>query len=296
MWQTIEAKARFIEQVRKGAGTSREVEDIAGEAANAAEMKAASSGNPLILEEMSLRQSIRKLENQQAEHNREQHRIKDRMRWLAESAKTSEREAQTMAKDAPKAPKAFAVTVDGDTFDKHGEAGTAILAAVKDMLDAGEESRSIGSYGGFTLTIDDTSIGANRTAVLTLHGEGEYQIEANPGSAATGLALRLQNTAKGLKDEAERLQKAAASNRADIPKLEAQIKPWSQGEELADAKAKHAGIIEQLRPKKVQAADNEAPAFSRSGDAPVSVGQYIEDNFWRVLGDLDDAGLVTIKC
>src|SRR5690606_22373396 len=47
MWQTIEGKANFIEQVRKGATGVREVEDVAGEAANAAEMKAAASGNPL---------------------------------------------------------------------------------------------------------------------------------------------------------------------------------------------------------------------------------------------------------
>jgi hypothetical protein len=44
------AKARFIEQVRKGGTSTREVEDIGGEAANAAEMKAAASGNPLILD------------------------------------------------------------------------------------------------------------------------------------------------------------------------------------------------------------------------------------------------------
>jgi hypothetical protein len=83
-WQTIEGKARFIQQVRKGGTKQREIEDIAGEAANAAEMKAAASGNPLILEEMDLRQKVRRLSSQGTEHDREQHRIRGRIRSLGE--------------------------------------------------------------------------------------------------------------------------------------------------------------------------------------------------------------------
>jgi hypothetical protein len=52
MWQLIEHKASGVEQLRKGDNNLREIEDISGEAANASEMKAAASGNPLILEEV----------------------------------------------------------------------------------------------------------------------------------------------------------------------------------------------------------------------------------------------------
>ena len=325
MWQTIEAKARFIEQVRKGAGTSREVEDVAGEAANSAEMKAASSGNPLILEEMSLRQAIRKLENQQSEHNREQFRIKDRMRSLDDTAKHYDREAKTMAEDVPRAPKEFMVTIGNQTFDKHGEAGEAILAAIDAMMKAGEDTREIGTYGGFKLHVDDTSTAAlDKKAVLTLIGNGEYQVEANPGSSTTGLGLRLQNTVKGLKAEVDRLTGNAARNRADIPKLQAQIKPWGQDAELADAKARHMVVIDQLKPKKKPEAKEE-PAMSRSlqdearvlvlfnglegrgmtkKQALEAIAQrpdadlirHVEDNFLDILEELDDSGRVAINC
>lgn len=317
MWQTIEAKARFIEQVRKGTG-QREVEDVAGEAANSAEMKAASSGNPLILEEMSLRQAIRKLENSQSEHNREQFRIKDQMRWAAESAKRADADAAIMEADAPKAPKTFAVTVGNQTFDKHGEAGEAILAAVDAMHAAGEESREIGTYGRFTMTVDDTTLAGTKRAVLTIKGQGEYQIEANPGSATTGLALRLQNTVKGLAAAAAEDRARADRARADIPKLEAQIKPWGQEQELADAKARHAAVIDQLKPKKKPA--DEAPAMSRAELEPIFEAlegrgltrkraldslanlpeaakiEYIENNFVDILEELNDSGKVSIKC
>lgn len=322
MWQTIEAKARFIEQVRKGAGNTREVEDVAGEAANSAEMKAASSGNPLILEEMSLRQAIRKLENSQAEHNREQHRIRDRLRTAADMAKHYDAEAEVMEADAPKAPKAFAVKIGKQTFDKHGEAGEAILAAVDAMLKAGEDSREIGTYGGFKLTVDEVQTFTfndgvrQKGAVLTVTGQGEYQVEANPGSAATGLALRLQNTVKGIGAEAEHARAAAQRNRDDIPKLEAQIKPWGQDQELAEAKARHAAVIEQLKPKKKEQPAGEQPAFSRlesvfsalEGDGrnrimrvldytdEAEIIRYIDKNFVDILGELDDAGRVKIEC
>lgn len=276
MWQTIEAKARFIEQVRKGTG-AREVEDVAGEAANSAEMKAASSGNPLILEEMSLRQSIRKLENQKSEHDREQYRIKDRIRWAGDFAAKSDKQAKALEADAPLAPKEFAVKIGNQTFDKHGEAGEAILAAVDAMFDAGVDTREIGSYGGFVMHVDDASTNLlGKRAVLTLIGTGEYQIEANPGSSNTGLGLRLQNTVKSLSAEAEQARKAADRERAEVPKLQDKVKPWGGAAELADSKVKHAEIIEQLKPKKKPEAakpeEGDAAAFSRSGGAvaPVS--------------------------
>jgi N12 class adenine-specific DNA methylase len=322
MWQTIEAKARFIEQVRKGTG-EREVEDVAGEAANSAEMKAASSGNPLILEEMSLRQAIRKLENQQGEHNREQFRIKDRMRMLADGAKRFDQQAVELNADAPLAPKEFALTVGNQTFDKQGEAGDAILAAVNAMHAAREDSREIGTYGGFKLTIDDTSSGLDLKAVVTLQGQGEYQVDANPGSSGVGLGQRIANTVRNLKAEADRVSGIAERNRADIPKLEQQIKPWGQEAELNEAKARHAAVIEQLKPKKKpEAAKPEGDVrMSRAGDLEAvfegleSRGlarkrtldalannenaetiNYIENNFWDILGELEDKGLVEIKC
>ncbi|MDA8140229.1 MAG: helicase-related protein [Desulfobacteraceae bacterium] len=62
-WQVIERKAVSIAALRsKDHEWGTTLEDALGEAANAAEMKAASSGNPLILEEIKLRQEIKKLE------------------------------------------------------------------------------------------------------------------------------------------------------------------------------------------------------------------------------------------
>lgn len=50
MWQTLERKSRFIDQVMTGKGVGRDTEDIGAATLSYAETKAVSSGNPLLLE------------------------------------------------------------------------------------------------------------------------------------------------------------------------------------------------------------------------------------------------------
>lgn len=54
-------KAAAIEQFRKGDLLQRVIDDVQSEAANAAEMKAAASGNPLMLMQVQLAADLRKL-------------------------------------------------------------------------------------------------------------------------------------------------------------------------------------------------------------------------------------------
>lgn len=82
MWQTIEYKAAAIEQFRKGDLLQRVIDDVQSEAATAAEMKAAASGNPLILMQVQLAADLRKLEALHTQHQRTQHRLRDRLKHL----------------------------------------------------------------------------------------------------------------------------------------------------------------------------------------------------------------------
>lgn len=85
MWQTIEYKAAGIEQFRKGDSLQRVIEDIASEAANAAEMKAAATGNPLIFMQVQLSAELKKLEALHANHKRNMHNLESRVAWLSEA-------------------------------------------------------------------------------------------------------------------------------------------------------------------------------------------------------------------
>jgi N12 class adenine-specific DNA methylase/predicted RNA methylase len=87
-WQILEHKARGIEQLRNFDGTINEIDDIEGEAANSADMKAAASGDPLILDETKLRNDVRRLEQLQAGHA-------DEVVAMARKAKAAQEYADT---------------------------------------------------------------------------------------------------------------------------------------------------------------------------------------------------------
>lgn len=278
MWQTIEAKARFIEQVRKGATGGREVEDIAGEAANAAEMKAASSGNPLILEEMELRQKLRKMNNEESEHDRQQHRVRAEIRSITNGMEASERLLVDTLADSKLVPASFAITIKGKLIEKHKEAGAAILLAaapyIMDMSARAEEV-TVGEYGDFTIKVEKTSGDKEKfwlglETARGLYQVGTFSLDADP----TGMAIRMANTVKQLPEKAAEREAKIAAQKADLPKLEAQIKPWPKAADLAATKAQHAGIIEKLKPKKADPAQAAAPA-KKDDDV-----NYSKDSGW----------------
>ncbi len=62
MWQLLENKARFINQVMNGSVTVRQAEDLEGGALTYAEIKAIASGNPAVMEKVKVDTEIRNLD------------------------------------------------------------------------------------------------------------------------------------------------------------------------------------------------------------------------------------------
>jgi hypothetical protein len=60
MWQLLETKARFINQVMNGSVTVRQAEDLEGGALTYAEIKAIASGNPAVMEKVKVDTEIRR--------------------------------------------------------------------------------------------------------------------------------------------------------------------------------------------------------------------------------------------
>lgn len=256
MWQTIEGKANFIEQVRKGNTGVREIEDVGGEAANAAEMKAASSGNPLILEEMTLRQRIRRLENERTGHDREQFRIRDSIQYQQKRAVYAERELADLRQDVKRAqPAEFAMTIGNETFDKRKDAGEAILAVAANMEKNGIAEQDIGSYGDFTLHLYRLSA---EQYEITVQGAGAYTAKFGLGADPVGTAMRVTNAVKDLGGAIEKMEQARDQALATVPKLQEQLADWPKDTELNEARTRHSEVLEQLKPKKKEPAPSVA--------------------------------------
>jgi len=82
MWQTLETKARFIQQVMTGHSAVRSAEDLEGGALTYAEIKAVASGNPAVIEKVRIDTESRKLDQLRAPHLNQQHNIRWQPRHL----------------------------------------------------------------------------------------------------------------------------------------------------------------------------------------------------------------------
>ena len=283
-WQTIEGKARFIAQVRKGGLKQREIEDIAGEAANAAEMKAAASGNPLILEEMELRRQLRRLEGQAVEHDREQHRIKMRLRSMRDEAARIEGGMAAIEDDAGRARAIaeadFAATVDGTTYERPGEFGRAMLAIARKAAEDGADVVPAGRLGAFALSVEPTM---GDSVSIIIEGAGRHDVHVGDVGDAdpVGVGMRIVNTVRRLADEPRQARERVAEIARQMPGLERQLGPWPDQQKLDDTAARHRAVMAELKPRQA------TPARTAAADgAPEAPRTSIDDGaVARVTGD-----------
>ena len=98
MWQTLETKARFIQQVMNGSVTVRQAEDLEGGALTYAEIKAIASGNPAVMEKVKVDTEIRKLDQLRASHINQQHNIRWQVRNLPDHIRRSKETAERIAR------------------------------------------------------------------------------------------------------------------------------------------------------------------------------------------------------
>src|SRR5207245_7450729 len=89
MWQTLETKQRFIEQVMSGKTSLREAEDLKSGALSFAEIKAIASGNPAVMEKIRIDTEVRKLDMLRAAHLNQHYEIGRQVRELPERIERS---------------------------------------------------------------------------------------------------------------------------------------------------------------------------------------------------------------
>jgi TolA-binding protein len=99
MWQTLETKARFIQQVMNGQTSVRCAEDLDGGALTYAEIKAIASGNPAVMEKVKVDTEIRKLDQLRAAHRNQQHSIRQQLRSLPSEIKERQERIERLSAD-----------------------------------------------------------------------------------------------------------------------------------------------------------------------------------------------------
>lgn len=273
MWQCIEYKSAAIEQFRKGDLLQRVIDDVASEAANAAEMKAAASGNPLILMQVQLAADLRKLEALYSQHQRSQHRMRDRLKYLASTETRLAKEETLYAEnirrrdshtrtvmEKGKEKIMVELTADGKTLTaKDSEKiKDRLLEGVKEVTHDSSAKFSLGSYRGFEVSVERaaTRMSGKDGFQLSLRGAGER--EFRPGNlfydfeekfSLAGLFQRMDNfLARGLDEAVETQRENARQEKAELETVKAALgKEFPQQEELALARENHSAVIRELQ-------------------------------------------------
>lgn len=250
-WQILEHKSRGIEQLRNYDGSINEIDDIEGEAANAADMKAAASGDPLILEETQLRNDVRRLESLQAAHADSTQmlfrRARDNQRFAEEyGPRTLEqyKELQAAADKHPVKKDQFAgLTVNGKTITDREEAIKAIQKDLVRTFAAGGEASF--TYRGIEFTLDSV-LGYVELNSPTGRLDSFDPSKDNIPSAA-GFLTRFANYISRIPGHIESLTAEIAEAKVTAGELrELANKPFAQADELTNAREAHKRVQRRL--------------------------------------------------
>lgn len=296
-WQLLDRKAQFEAQFRAGARGLREAEDIDSPLPEAADLKAAATGDPRIMEYAELTRTIRELEAAKRGHERSS------LNARAALASTKATIAQYQTNLAKYEQDVQLVTdLRGDNFKmrldtataqgevtKREKAGVAIRDAILSAMRYhwGRDSQEIdvGSISGFKATV---SAWKGEHGIVAKFGvEGAAAYEAIGGAAMingetdpVGIAKRYENIVLGITGLAVNARRVIAEKTQDAARLEKQATPtpFPKAVQLAAAKARHEELERALKPK--------GPQTPPTGGAPVDTEAKTEAEVDAALASL----------
>jgi len=281
MWQTLETKALFIEQVRRQDDKTRTVGDVAKESANAADMKAAASGNPLIMEQVKLAGAVKKLALLEKSFNRRKYGDEDQVRQWEALGKTVEElhdeirakvKHWTDARDAnpgvtdKKKNKIYTATVKGERTVGLKPVASAVNGAVVRIIAYDRKDVPIPileNYRGVEITGELNSYGFGVRAdwlALTIHAKlpngdfkrvTKYDVDMSKKEikefSGVGLLQRIDNFYEAVDRNAQFDMEQWTARAQEVEGARERLsKPFPKAEEMEQKKKRLAEVIALL--------------------------------------------------
>ncbi|MFK4637136.1 helicase [Paenarthrobacter histidinolovorans] len=308
-WDGIQRKATMIQQVLRGRLDIREIEDVGDLALNAAQIKAATSGNPLVMEKIEADAARTKLERLKRAHEKGQNALQ----WSRASAET----ALTVAQDKLPAVQAavqrttstagedFTATIDGRAYVKRTDAVAAlsewVRASTPEYGNYTFQPRNYGvvaNLGGHDLEVrhagNDSRLGSYQDLAFTIKDVPApplvfSRLELLEGNA--GMVTRLENKVAGLPGYAEQLQETIAEKTAVLADVDAQLgKPFKYEDKLHQARQTSAELEKMLQesieaPQRPQSEGTGTPDAAESRETvQVPAGDAELEQMMQIVG------------
>lgn len=274
-YQTVERKAKFINQIMRGRLDSREIEDIGESAMSASEAKALASGNPLILEKAQADQALQKLRRQETAHHRAQSSLSARRTAALQEIATGEDIVAQLqaaaARSTDVSGDAFRIEIRDLFYTSRSDAAQALGAwAHQRGLQYANPipiPERIGTIGGHVITAHTerqyTALTGERSVLrLSLEDAPGMGITVEPAEVLrnnVGTMVQLANRVDGIPSAIAHRERRITQARETVAQAEARLGvSFAHADELATAYGRVKAV---------------AAALERhsSGDTPASV-------------------------
>ena len=251
LWDILERKQKFINQVMNGDDVGNEIEDTGEVTLSAAEVKAVASDNPLIMEQVALEKEISKLQSLQQAHRAGVSRAQERMatdrRNIAnlENLISGIQTDISSRKDTYSSDKVFSIQIGTQTFTDKKDAGAALVAAAQAKAIEGEYT-DIGKFAGFTLRVVKTKEGVKGQ----ISGAGSYDFKTYPLNPTFGIN-HLIAVVEGFEEKLGIWSKNLSEAKSDLEtQKQLAAEPFEQAEKLRQKRARYNEVMDILNPPK----------------------------------------------
>jgi hypothetical protein len=275
MWQCLENKARFINQVMNGSVTVRQAEDLEGGALTYAEIKAIASGNPAVMEKVKVDTEVRKLDQLRSSHINQQHNIRWQVKSLPEQIERGRKYHAAVTADIAirdgHAEEEFTFTVGNREYSGKGareDARNALNIAVISWRN--DKALTVrGHYRGFEI-LSRGSAFKDGEPDLFVRGKETYKANLNPDNGAGTIqsidaVLRsLDRKAEDERQDVERQEKALSDYRTQMGR------PFEHEDRLKELLAKQAQLNAALDLDK-----HDAQTVAEANEPPEKVAGFV---------------------
>lgn len=256
MWQLLEVKARFIDQVMGGHDLARQMEgDVGQDVFNFAEAKAVLSGNPLLLEEATAQKDLQRFRRLERAHEQSQRSLVFQRDSAIETLDRASVALPVLAEAAertvPTAGDEFRLATPRATISTRADATAYLERAIRDYAPC---PRTIGTLGGHPIVLaQKAGMPDGQIRLVWELGDVEgVQISTTVaslyGEADRGLITRLENMSQnGIPALTARLTTSAEEAKTTLTNAEALIgKPFPHAGALEQAQERYTTVQTQL--------------------------------------------------
>ena len=252
-WQILEKKQQIISQIMSGKPAARTCEDIDDTALTFAEMKAATTGNPLIAEKMTVDNEVNRLKLLQANYYQQQrsfeydisNRYPDLISRKEKMIEWTKKDIELISAAPPITEDNFRMTLDDRTYVERTKAGDELSALVTKYMMSDDyqeyKPREIGKLNDFKIML----LHKGTLVSLSLKANGHYTCDYSMSGLGgvtrlCNLYERIPEQIHGLAAELEQAKKQLANAKEQYGK------PFQYEEQLRAGLERQAQINAEL--------------------------------------------------